>query len=119
MEDRDPMEGDEIRALFNGDDIDDIVQPENYMLTEILEHPSFEGCEELIPFANRILWLSAVKEAVGYIPDYICMDYEELRGLVVLQEERDKKMAMENYKMRRETDRQRQSSSSTPIITKR
>lgn len=109
MEGRDPMEGDEIRAAFAGEDLDELEPPENTLLNEVIE---FFKCEDLLPFAYRILWLSAVKEAVGYIPNYIPLDYEELRGLVVLEEERGKKLASDHYRMKQETDRTRTQSAS-------
>ena len=86
------------------DELDrDIEEPGNPLLEEILE---FYNCEDLLPLARRIIWLSSVKEAVGYIPNYIPMDYEELQCLIVLHDEQNKKMAYENYKMKKAADLQ-------------
>lgn len=102
MEDRNPMEGDEIRAIFNGENPDDIEPPSNPMLDDVID---IFNCFDVLPLAHRIIWLSSVKEAVGYIPDDIPIDYEELKYLVVLQEERDKKLSYENYKMRQDSNK--------------
>ena len=115
MEGRDPMEGDEIRAAFAGEDLDELIQPENELLNEVID---FFDCGDLLPFAYRVLWLSSVKEVMGYIPDYIPIDYEELKSLVILQSERDRKVASDHYRMKKESDRQRAQSVSLQSAVK-
>jgi hypothetical protein len=108
MDDRDPMEGDELRAIFNGyseDELDEVLQePNNAFLDEVIE--KFD-CEDLLPLAGRIIRLSSIKEALGYIPDnLIPVDYEELQYLLIYHEEQNKKMAYENWKMQQNNKRQ-------------
>ena len=115
------MENDEIRNDMSGIDTtqDDIVSitadnaietelaenvtPDNPLLGEVLD---FYDCYDLMPLASRIIWLSSLNEAVGRIPDDIDLDYDELRLLVVLQEEQNKKMAYDNYEIRQENKKQ-------------
>jgi hypothetical protein len=76
--------------------------PDNPLLQEVIER---YDCEDLLPLAHRVIWLSSLKEACGCIPNDIDVDYAEYRLLVVLGEEQSKKMAYENYKMRRENQK--------------
>ncbi len=72
------------------------------MLEEVLD---FYDCADLLPFAQRVIWLSSIKEALGYVPRYIPIDYEELQALVILNEEQNKKISYENFRLRRESKR--------------
>lgn len=101
-EDRDPLEYDEIRAELNNINLDEVEQPNNYLLDEVLD---FYDCADLLPLAQRVIWLSAVKEACGIIPQCIDVDCEELRLLVVLQEEQSKKVMYDTYRMKQESKR--------------
>lgn len=60
-------------------------------------------CDELLPFCQRLLWLSNVKEALGYIPTEFGLTYEEIKGLVLLGEESGKKLQKEQYDMNKKT----------------
>jgi hypothetical protein len=97
------MEGDELRAELNGIEEDEVEESENPLLTEVLD---FYDCSDLIPTAHRILRLSAIKEALGCIPNDIPVDYEDLCHLLILQDEYNKKVGYENYKMKMESKRQ-------------
>lgn len=103
------MEGDEIRADFNTISEDIIEEPNNPLLDDILE---FYHCEDLLPLAQRIIWLSSIKEVLGHIPNEIPVDYEELRYLVALHEEQNKKSACDNYKLKKDSERMQSESSS-------
>lgn len=94
------MEGDELRAEMGGIPLDEIIQPGNSELEYVLE---FYNCDELLPLANRIIWLSNLKEIFGAIPNDISVDYEETLLLSVLLDERNKKVAYENWQMREES----------------
>jgi hypothetical protein len=96
------MEGDEIKAEFNQTPEEEIIEPSNPLLDDVLD---FYQCDDLLPLAQRIIWLSSLKEVLGYIPNYIPIDYEELRYLVALHEEQNKKMAYDSYKMNEESKR--------------
>jgi hypothetical protein len=87
----DPESGEEVNAA-----------PDNPLLDEVL---NFYDCYDLLPQAQRIIWLASLKEVCGIIPLNIDVDYEELRLLVILNEEQNKKMAIENFKMRQESKR--------------
>jgi hypothetical protein len=89
------------------DDISTNTTPDNPLLGEILD---FYDCYDLMPLASRIIWLSSVKEAIGRIPDDIDVDYDEIRYLVLLQEEQNKKLAYENYRMRQDNKKTQNSS---------
>jgi hypothetical protein len=110
MDDRDPMEGDELRAIFNGfteDEIDELQEPSNIFLDEVLE--KFD-CADLLPLVNRIIRLSSIKEVLGYIPyNMIPFDYEELQYLLIYHEEHNKKIAHESFKMRQQSKTQQSS----------
>jgi hypothetical protein len=103
MEDRNPMEGDLLKAELNGIEDDEIVQPDNSDLEYVLD---FYDCDDLLPLANRIIWLASLKEVYGCIPNDIPVDYEELKLLVILHDEQNKKMAFDNYKMKKQSDEQ-------------
>lgn len=97
---RDPYVGDSIRAEMAGNDpleFDDL--EENQMLGEFIE---FYDCADLLPFADRILELSTVKEALGYIPPDFGLTHEEIRGLVILQQEIAKKQQFDSWKLSQE-----------------
>lgn len=66
----------------------------NPQLKEVLD---FYDCYELLPYANHILWLSTVKEAVGRIP--FNLDYDDICCLVILTEEISKKATADSQKM--------------------
>ena len=59
---------------------------ENEDLTKVL---TFYDAEYLLPFAERVLWLSNVKEALGYIP--FELSHDEIVALVILLSEVNKK----------------------------
>lgn len=84
-------------------DDNDEEEPDNSQLGDVLR---FYKCHELLPYAQRIIWLSSVKESLGYIPEEFGLEYLDIRLLVVLQEENGKKMAVENYKMRQKNKMQ-------------
>jgi hypothetical protein len=110
------MEGDEIRADFNSISEDIIEAPNNLLLDDVLD---FYQCEDLLPLAQRIIWLSSIKEVLGSMPDDIPIDYEELRYLVALHEEQNKKMAVDNYKLKKDSERIQSSSDdgTSPILS--
>ena len=66
----------------------------NPQLKEVLE---FYDCYDLLPYANHILWLHTVKEAIGHIP--FNLDFEAICCLVVLTEEIGKKSTFESQKI--------------------
>jgi hypothetical protein len=107
------MEGDELKAELSHLPLDELVQPGNADLDYVIE---FYGCEELLPLAYRIIWLSGLKEIFGVIPNDIPIDYEEMLLLSVLHDERNKKMAYENWKMQQES-KQAQSGSGNNSVS--
>jgi hypothetical protein len=70
----------------------------NRQLNEVLE---FYDCYELLPYANHIIWLSSVKEVMGYIPFKI--EYDDIRLLIVLHEEMNKKQVKDSQDMQNES----------------
>ena len=58
----------------------------SHQLDAVIE---FYNCYDLLPYVNHVFWLAAVKEAMGYIP--FKLDYIDIRCLVILQEEINKK----------------------------
>lgn len=81
--------------VFQSGDNDDDVWEEilNPQLAAVLD---FYDCADFLPYANHILWLNAVKEALGHIP--FSLDYFDICCLVILQEEINKKAALETQK---------------------
>lgn len=75
---------------------------ENPQLTSVLD---FYDCDYLLPYVQRILWLSSVKEAVGRIPDDFHLSYDEIEGLVILAEEIHKKTLYDHQRVSSETSR--------------
>lgn len=69
-------------------------ETENTQLNEVLE---FYDCAEYLPYVQHIFWLSNVKEAVGRIP--FNLEYEDIRCLVILQEEIGKKSTKQSQEM--------------------
>lgn len=119
----DPYENDEIREEMNRfpEDLSGMLEPEpepgqeefgstNGYLNEVLD---FYDCADLLPYANYILWLASLKEAIGYIPPDFNLSYMDMRCLVVLREESGKKM-MHDALEAREASR-KSGSSSVPI----
>lgn len=110
---RDPYFGDEIAVEMAGGDPDDETgllflgegddDDENKVETRLDEVLRVYECEDLIPVANRILWLSAVREALGHIPPAFDLTCEEIDGLVILQEELSKKMQQDHKQLEKET----------------
>jgi hypothetical protein len=62
-----------------------------------------EECDDVMPFVQRIFWLSSVREALGWIPNNFDLSYEEVLGLVWLQQESNKKLQYDNWKMSQES----------------
>jgi len=77
----------------------------NHQLKTVLD---FYDCYDLLPYVSHIMWLSAVKEALGHIP--FSLDYRTIRMLVILQDEIGKKTAYESLKMKQDADRSRSAS---------
>ena len=69
-------------ALDDEDDADE----EDENLNEIL---TFYDADYLLPFVERILWLSSVKEALGHVP--FKLSHDEIVAMVILQTEINKK----------------------------
>jgi hypothetical protein len=97
------MQYDELRAELNDIPEDDLDEPNNPELEYVLE--KFD-CDELLPLAQRIIWLAAVKEACGNIPDWIPIDYEEVKLLVTLHDEENKMMQFKNYEQKKQMEQQ-------------
>lgn len=84
---------------FDDNDAEEI--PINEQVQEVLD---FYDCADLLPFIERIVWLTTVKEALGYLPvSHFKLNYEEIRGLTILVEESNKKMQQDNLQMKRES----------------
>ena len=97
---RDPLSGDGIKTEMQGADPEE-VEVANEQLDELLD---FFKCQDLLPLAERILWLSDVKEALGYIPENFNLTYYEIFGLVLLGRERSLYESYEAYKARKKGD---------------
>lgn len=113
--DRNPYEGDEIRLemahgkkIKEGDEFedDDDDDPENELAIDPILEPflSFYDAYEYLPFCHRIVWLSSVKEALGYIPSCFKLDYREIVALVILQDEISKRTSHDMRKQANEVD---------------
>ena len=96
------MAGDPLRLELAGRDLDDEedVGPTNEMLEELVER--FD-CYDYLAFAYRLIWLASIREALGYIPDWLHLSYDEMKGLVILHDESAKKMAYDNWQIRQES----------------
>ena len=68
------------------EDDDDDADEEDENLNEIL---TFYDADYLLPFVERILWLSTVKEALGHVP--FKLSHDEIVAMVILQTEINKK----------------------------
>lgn len=54
------------------------------------------NCRDLLPFVSRLFYLDAVREALGTIPAYFTvLTYEEIRGLVIVCDEKGKRSVAE------------------------
>ncbi|MDP4272613.1 MAG: hypothetical protein Q8909_21195 [Bacteroidota bacterium] len=95
--------GEPIENEYEEADDTDEITTDNQQLDEVIE---FYDCYNLIPLAQRVIWLSNVKEALGYIPPAFELTHLEIKLLVVLQEEQSKKVAYNSYKMKQEQMRQ-------------
>ena len=84
----------------------DVPEIENERLDAVFE--TYEDCDDVMPFVNRIFWLVAVKEAVGRIP--FELSYTEILGLVWYSQEATKKVAYENWKLSQENAKARMQS---------
>jgi hypothetical protein len=100
-EGRSPYQDDEIYAEMNPQPViedlfvaDTEEEISNVQLRQVLE---FYDCYDLLPYANHILWLSTVKEAIGRIP--FDLGYEEICYLTLLSEEVSKKATFESQRM--------------------
>ena len=76
----------------------------NPQLQEVLK---FYECEDLLPYVDHLMWLSRVKETLGFLPFKV--DYETICCLVILQEEINKKSAYDSQKMKEESERTQRS----------
>jgi hypothetical protein len=95
-----------------GLNLDEIEPPQNLILNEYLK--KFK-CEDLLDLAGRIMWLFQIKEVLGYIPFDFKLTYDEIRYLIVLKEEQNKKISADTMKSRREAEAVRSSSSSSGL----
>lgn len=95
-------------ADADGNDSESEIVLDNQQLNEVLD---FYDCFDLLPLAQRILWLYHVKEALGYIPPAFGLAYLDIQLLVILQDEQAKKVAHEQRKMKME---QRKMAASMP-----
>ena len=84
---------------------------ENEQLTDVLE---FYSCDHLLPYAQYILWLSNVKEALGHIPQDFDLDHDAIVALVILLDETNKKS---QYDMNESKEKQRTQSQNLPQPT--
>jgi hypothetical protein len=94
-------------ASDNIDDFDEAgeeLATDNQQLNEVLD---FYDCYHLLSTADRIIWLGSVKEALGYIPNNFGLTHFEIRLLVILHEEQNKKMSYDMYKSKQEQERSR------------
>lgn len=83
----------------------DEIEVDNRILDELIE---FYDCADFLPFVRRLGWLRDVKEALGYIPPrFFNIDYDDIRGLVILQREVNLRESSESYKQRRQAEQQR------------
>lgn len=101
--DRSPYQDDEIYAEMNPKppELEDLYVPDseeeeisNVQLRQVLD---FYDCYDLLPYANHIIWLSTVKEAVGRIP--FDLSYADICFLTILAEEISKKATAESQRM--------------------
>ena len=118
----DPLTGDGIKAeidrkdkILAGADPTDLEDPDeievpNTILDELLD---FYKCQHLHDFAERILWLRDVKEALGYIPKSFGLVYDEIVGLTILLQEQRLREACDAHKSRVESERMRSKASSS------
>ncbi len=115
-----PYKDDEIYAEMNPSlEIEDTTlerdeeeeEIKNVQLKEVLE---FYDCYDLLHYANHLIWLHTVKEAIGYIP--FSLGYEDICCLVVLSEEISKKATMESQRMAEKS--RSVESSATPLLSK-
>lgn len=89
---RDSREGEEGR-----EEVEEVEEVEAQLLDEYLE---IFDCGELLPFANWIIFLGSVKEAIGHIPTNFELTYEEIKALVILADENMKKQTKEMQESR-------------------
>lgn len=101
-DDVDPLAGDEIKVEMAGGDPEEIEPLDNRRLDAVLE---FYDCYHLLAFAQRVNWLSGVKEALGIIPESFKLSYMEIQALVVLNEEIQRKSRSDTYKMKQDQQR--------------
>ncbi len=92
-------EDDEDDEEFDPDDL----SAGNEQLGDVL---TIFDCADLLPLANRVIWLANVKEALGYIPEWFKLTYQEIKLLVILKEENSLKMACDSYQTKREQNAQ-------------
>jgi hypothetical protein len=110
LDDDDILSSDINNNDFDNDD-DSEIATDNQQLNEVLD---FYDCYNLLPLADRIIWLAGVKEALSYIPRDFGLTHLEIRLLVILHEEQNKKMSYDMYKSKQEQDRNR-ASSNVPV----
>ena len=67
----------------------------NEQLSKVIE---FYDCAYMLPFAERIQWLSSVKEVLGTIPSSFNVTRDEIVGLVILNSEVCKKSQFDIYR---------------------
>jgi hypothetical protein len=85
---------------FDNDDASlSVLGQRNRQLTEVIE---FYDCADLLPYAYHIMWLAEAREALGYLP--FSLDYFDIRCLVILKEEVNKKQVRDMQQSSREQE---------------
>jgi hypothetical protein len=100
--DRDPYQYENME--LSEDEIDERLSEDNADSEELDELLEKRNCAELMPLVQRILWLGNVKEALGYIPDSFSINYIEIKGLVLLKQEQNRKMAYDSWQLKKDAD---------------
>jgi hypothetical protein len=90
---------DESEITDEGEGAPPVPEVTNRDLEELL---TFYECHDLLPYAQHIMWLASVKEALGYIPFHL--DYFTIRCLTVLNEEVNKKSVRASQEMRSKSE---------------
>lgn len=72
----------------------------------------FYNCADFLPFVRRIIWIGNVKEALGYVPDDFCLNYDEITALVILQTEVSRKSQKDLNESKERSEKFKSSSAS-------
>ena len=113
--DLDPLTGDGIDADNKGRDPEEEEIP-NEVLDEYLDRYQ---CQHLYPFCERVMWLSDVKEVLGYIPAEFNVVHDEILALTVLLQEKRLRESIEAHRTKRNSERMSSQASAASAATSR